>query len=156
MIYLSTKILVIGGTIRRIFSDTRPVDILMLVIELLVLLLIAGEVIVAVLHWRNKRSATARILVFLADGQRLHDTPPHRQATEEEANAWIGEVKNWMRAVQSFLTNQSKSAVVVFDHHSIGQRYSLRVSLHAENWFYELDARLKTLRSIMEKPDVYF
>jgi hypothetical protein len=127
------------------------------VVEFLVLALIAYEVIVfPVYHKWTVGKKSKVILVFLADDQRLHDTPPGSQASEEEAKAWVDEVKNWILAVQSFLAKDAKSAVVVFNRHSIGVRYGLKISLFAENWFYELDARLKTLQSIMEKPDVYF
>ena len=101
--------LIVCDTLRRIFSDSRPVDLLMLVIELLVLLLIAADLIAGVLHWHNKRSATARILVFLAEGQRLQDTPPRSQASDEEAKAWVEEVKNWILAVQSFLEKKCQT-----------------------------------------------
>jgi hypothetical protein len=45
-------------------EGTRPVDLWMLVIEVLVLLLIAGKVIAETVHWRKKSAATARILLF--------------------------------------------------------------------------------------------
>ena len=76
------------------FKGVRPFDWLMLVVEILVLVLIAGEVIAAILRWRQKRYATAHIREFLDDGQKLQDVVPGRAASDDEVNAWVGEVKN--------------------------------------------------------------
>jgi len=137
-------------------EGTRPIDLWMLVIELLVLLLIAGEGITGIIHWRRKNSATKHLLKMLCDGQQLHDSAPHRTASQDAVEAWNEEVDKWFVLVQDYLVKKSEAAVVVFCRCALSQRYSLRISERSTSRFYELDSRLKNLQSIMEKPDVYF
>jgi hypothetical protein len=126
---LILTVIIMCNTIKHMFAEVRPFDWLMLVVELLVLLLIAAEVIPGWLHWRHKRYATTCIMAFLTDGQRLQDTIPRSSATDEQAIAWIEELTNWILRVQAFLEKNAKQAVAIFNHQALGPRYSLRVHL---------------------------
>jgi len=143
--------------IKHMFSEVKPFDWLMLCVEVAVLLLIAGEAIFAWLHRRHKRAATIRTNALLAEGQLLADSVPKILAGDDCANAWIDQVKDWIKRAQSFLASDAKEAVVVFNQKTLGPYYvMMEVSPQALNWSHDLDSRLKSLRSIMEKPDIYF
>lgn len=142
---------------KLMFGCPQPIDFWILGADVLIVLLILWVDVPEKLHQRRIKKNIYKLVSFLNDGQALHDAPPNSQATEEEAQTWSEQVSNWILLVQSFLEKNSKSALSVFRHHGLGQRYGgLRISLKVEKWFYELDVRLKNLRSIMEKPDVYF
>jgi hypothetical protein len=156
-IYLGVVLVITADTFRHMFGDSRPIDIAMLVIEVLVLALIAVEGIVNLVRWRSRRSITLRLRSFLAEGQKLLDNPPPPQALEQEARVWEADVQDWTKAVHSFLDEKAKSAVTVFDHAPLGsQELFTHVSRRIEHPHLKLGGQLQTLLSIMEKPDVYF
>jgi len=155
-IYLGAVLVITADTIRRIFGDSRPIDIAMLIIELLVLLLIAAEGVVNIFHWHSKRSTTSRLRQFLAQGQDLYDNPPPPQASEQEGHTWEAKVQDWTKTVYSFLSEKAKLAAPVFDHAPPVFQTFTHISIRIEQLYFQLDGRLKTLLSIMEKPNVYF
>jgi hypothetical protein len=141
---------------RCLFVHLRWVDILMLIAEFLILAFIVGEAAIGLYHWHVRRSATLELQGLLVRGLDLYSHPPPAQATQQEALIWIEKAKRWIENVQTFLDKKSKAALVVFNYVSVNSRIFPQASFHVALMFPELDARLKTLRSIMEKPDVYF
>lgn len=127
------------------------------IVELLVLVLIAWEVVIVPLYRKRVvRRKSREILAFITAGESLQNTIPRGGSSDDEVNVWVDKVKEWMLTVHSFLQKDVKQAVAVFNHHTIGPHYSLRVPPQADPWVHELDARLRNLQSILEKPDVYF
>lgn len=155
-LYLSVVILIMLDTLRRMFCDTRPIDVAMLVIELLVLFVIAIEGIVSVVRWRAKRITTFRLRKFLTDGRDLYDNAPFVQASQHDALMWEQKVKNWEKDVRAFLVENAEFAVFVFDHAPLGIPTHVFVSNYIQHIHARFDGVLQTLLSIMEKPDVYF
>jgi hypothetical protein len=158
-IYIGATLAIMADTIRHLFGDSRPIDILMLVIEVLVLVIIAYEAIKETCSRRRIRAITSQLRLFLIQGQKLYDSPPpSASTTAQDDNAWSGRVQAWTDSVQKFLNEKADSAAVVFNHLPIRNDTKPRayVSHRIERVFIDLDERLKTLRSIMEKPNVYF
>jgi hypothetical protein len=127
------------------------------IIELSVLALIAFEVVIVPIYRKRVVGRKSKaILAFLAAGESLQDVIPGGNASNDEVNIWINKVEKWVLDVRSFLQKNAKQALVVFNRHALGPRYSLRVPPLANDWAHELNARMAVLQSIMEKPDVYF
>lgn len=160
VLYIGAILVIMADTIRHLFGDSRPIDILMLVIEALVLAIIAYEAIKEIFSRRRIRAITSQLRFFLSQGQHLYNEPPAPQAKELHpvAMAWSANVQAWTDAVQKFLSKTSEPAAVVFNHLPIRSEthQGVHVPQHIEPTFIALDERLKTLRSIMEKPNVYF
>lgn len=83
LLYLAVVTLVILDRLRRMLAGTRPIDWVMLVVELLVLFLIAYEAAENVLHKRKMRQNISALVPFVQRGQALQtsiaeetDCPP--------------------------------------------------------------------------------
>ena len=147
-------VLILTDTVRRMNSETRPIDWWLLVIEVLVLALIAAEFFKSV--WRkhtiHKRQIAIRRLI--ARGQELLQETPKGSA---DTPTWAAAGNAVIEDAKTFLNRYSPEALTVFldnaDRRSVewrGVHSSFRVP------YEELNHRIKNLRSIMEKADVYF
>ncbi len=140
------------------FGDSRPIDVVMLIIEFLVLAIIAAEAIHAIARYVRKRRITTHLFVFFLTGQELQDTVPKRSSgfNDPLVAAWNEKVNDWMNAVTDFLGNKcSHQAAVSFRHYITKQRLAANISPDAEVLYMALETRLDNLRSIIEKLDVY-
>jgi hypothetical protein len=145
-----------SGMLRRVFDEARPIDWLIVVIDFIVLFWIAAANFIKVPYRWKRHCVIKRITAFLADGEGLHGSRPTTHSSDDDANAWIEAVKNWINEVQLFLAKNAVQALIVFEQHRVEPRTETEVHPLAEGYFFELDARLRTLRSILEKMDVYF
>src|SRR5580658_3292389 len=128
-------------TITHMFSDVRPFDWLMLVVELLVLVIIAAEWIRSCLHARRKKKATARILEFLAQGQIIRAAVPRdTHDAEKDVASWIERVNAWINDVQSYLSKDAKNAVLAFTQATLGPSYQLTIHPKVESAFHYFDS----------------
>lgn len=144
------------GLLARILNETRPIDWLIVVIDVLVIAWIAvADLIKAPRRWK-RRSAIRHLTGFLANGEYLLSARPATQASEADAAAWVEAVKSWINAVQSFLAKEAVRALVEFAHGAMGPRDESGVHPLAEDCFFELEERLRSLREIMERPEEYF
>jgi hypothetical protein len=134
----------------------------MLVIELLVLAAIGAEGVYAVYRHYHKGRITKRLFSFWEAGQRLQlsvpvGNPGGDQDKAAETAAWNKKVTLWDNEVANFLGEKcSNQAVVSFRHHVVKPRLGTRITFASEPFYVSLEAELENLRSIMEKPDVYF
>ena len=143
------------GIFGRLFSEARPIDWLIVAIDLLVLLWITADIIKIPHRWK-RHSAINHIAALLTDGERLLSARPTPQATNDEATAWVESVKGWIVSVHSVLAKDALHALAVFGHWPVASRSEVEVHSLVKPWFLELEARLSALRSIMEKPEIYF
>lgn len=97
-------------TIRRMFSDVRPFDWLMLVIELLVLLLIAYEVIPGFWHKRRVKRRLKALSTLVSEGQLLEDSAPSQSDDQTVVVKWTNDVTTWDRKTNETLVCFSKQA----------------------------------------------
>jgi hypothetical protein len=153
---LTSFIELANGMLRRVFDEARPIDWLIVVIDFIVLFWIAAANFIKVPHRWKSRGAIKRLTASLADGENLHSSQPTALSSNNDANAWVEEVKIWIDGVQSFLAKNAVRALIVFEQHRSGPRVETDVHPSAEDCFFELDARLRTLRSILENMDAYF
>lgn len=145
-----------SGIFGRIFSEARPIDWLIVVIDVIVLLWIAASDVIGVPQRWRKRRGMKRVLVLLADGVDLQSARPTAEASQTEAKAWVESVKSWIVAVHGFLAEDAVRALAVFGHWPIGPPIGTEVHPLAGGWCSELDSRLSALRSIIEKPEAFF
>jgi len=144
------------GVLGRLFSEARPIDWLIVIIDICVLLWIAVADLVKIPHGWKKRRAMKRIAAFLAEGENLACARPAAQASAEEAAAWVESVKRWIVDIHSYLAEEAIRALAVFGQRTAGPPTEIKVHPLAEDWILELDARMGALRSIMEKAEAYF
>ncbi len=144
-------------TITRMLSSVTPFDWLMLIVELLVLLLIAYEVATNVLHKRRVNHRLKAIFAIMHKGQALQAAVPGGNADNNAITAWNDAVLAWINDANNLLSTYSPQASASFLHEPGGNtiKYS-PVAMTAHNHYVFLLMRLNNLRSIMEKPDVYF
>jgi hypothetical protein len=132
----------------------------MLIIELLVLLLIAYEVIVSILekiHERKRKKVVGERVKTLRDamfeGQELRNSTTWGDDRERERK-WVQDTKEWGERTRALLKSYSAHAEMAFllempispnDFGSMSQPFTLGTLL----------SRLNNLRSIIEKPEVY-
>jgi hypothetical protein len=147
---------------KHLMSDSYgPLDRFL---EIGVFLLIAYEVYRGVSKSRKSRkrkdeikSRVATMFVQLVFGQELQRLVPPATATELVVNDWVESVKKWMAETQDILRSYTAQAAAAFLHNpgTMILRYTA-VSDHAHERYLMLIQRVNNLKSIMEKPDVYF
>jgi hypothetical protein len=118
--------LAICDTIRRM-EGARPIDLWMLVIELLVLALIAYEVIVGILRNRgdkkrthNIRARSEKIREMMMEGQELQQEVPRFGTGPMEIAKWANAEKEWHEATKELLASYSAQAGAAFLHDTSG------------------------------------
>lgn len=150
-------LLIILDTLRRILGDAKPIDIWMLVIEILVLAIIGAEAGYAVVHGISRRHKLRTIYKLVADGRILQKDAPRGAANVEIIAAWEIAVNKWQTNTENQLKEYSAQAEVAFLQETpIPSVPYGRVSWQIDKLFDSLNMRLANLRSIMEKPEVYF
>jgi hypothetical protein len=139
-------------------EQTRSIDWVMLVVEILVLAIIAAEGIYSVIRRFRVRRITKRILAFIEEGQALQSKfPPGILKINDAIIAWKNSVQIWVDSVETFLKVEcSRQAAATFLHYIPNQLWSDVISEGNIRPYAELLMRLGNLQSIMENPDVYF
>ena len=157
-VYFGIDIFFLWQTVAHLFSDARPFDWLSLTIELLVLLVIAYEIFPERRHKRKVRRRVKALNILIAEGQALEDTAPPQRISEDDGlvTKWVADFVSWDRKTFATLASFSKQASASYVHNSAIAGVGFRVHNDVRNHFVTLRSRLENLRSIMEKPDVYF
>jgi hypothetical protein len=152
--------MIMCDTIRRMVEGTRPIDWILLVIEIAVLAVIAIEYGERKYKETRRGKRLAAILVQLSKGQEIQSQAPPAGTTDESiATAWIERVEAWNADTLKLLAGYSSQAATAFVHESGGPSLTYRGvtgTAQARNWYSGLQSRLNNLQSIMEKPEVYF
>lgn len=152
-------LIIMLDTIRRLFVDTRPVDIFMLVVELLVLLIIGIEGGISLVGWCKRRGKVAKVNEFMIRGQSIQSKAPVGQASPQILADWTNLADVWEKETNSYLSKHSAQAAATFLQDVSGAMMSFsynRVTPSIRVEFERLSTRLINLRSIMEKPAIYF
>ena len=137
------------------FSESTAYAISMWVMEFLVLALIAYEIGDAA--WRQHIVKKRLKVLFQAmdKGHKLLESPPPPNSTQDNTKSWHKSVESWIDNTRAILKGYSLHAEASFmhDEHAIiaGPPHT-----SAPLIFLLLTQRLNNLRSIMEKPEVYF
>jgi hypothetical protein len=137
------------------FSESTAYAISMWIMEFLVLALIAYEIGAAI--WRHHVVKIRLNVLFRAmdSGHKLLNSPPPSASTQADTVAWRKSVETWMEQTRAILNGYSSQAEASFlhDEHAIPGNAP---HTSAPSVFMLLAQRLNNLRSIMEKPEVYF
>ena len=134
----------------------REIDWWMLAIELLVLIVIAGEALLALRNWRNKKNKVAKIFLLMAKGQRLQESAPTQQEFTR-VDEWAGQVRTWLIETNDFLKacSPQASAAFLLNFDAPTVHYA-HIAQGAHDCYITILVRLKNLRNVMEKPDTYY
>lgn len=147
-----------GDALKYIFGDYRPIDLWLLVIELIVLLLIAYEVGDNWLRHRKKDKGIRKVSELMNEGMRLQRAVPASAMTPDQStiDAWVKAVNVWLNRSHAELSKMSPSAASAFIEGIPGSSSYPGVAVGAYIAFGGLLLRIGKLRSISEKPDTYF
>jgi hypothetical protein len=145
-------------TLRRMFCDVRPFDVLMLVVEVLVLILIAYEVGSGVWQRIRRHRRSKRVLEFFSEGQALQDDAPTTTSPIVEIPEWERRCRDWTDGTNDLLKRYSPQASAAFLLSAGGLLDWDFFGIHegAHDTYQSLQRHLNNLRLIMERPDVYF
>ena len=167
-------LLALVNTVHQMIEQTRLIDWIMLVIEAAVLLLIAYEVGVNYCRYRvetKQKERRNKILAVLSDFMFRGQTIQHNVPTPNDMGTvitdWIALVAEWRIEVSQYLAETSSRAESAFslisDSHQSGDHVfhhtadaSFYVTGLVAQSYRPLIAYLSNLRSIMEKPEIYF
>ena len=152
--------------VRRLFSDARPIDILILVVDFLVLAVIlyfeGGEK----LHKRKMRRQVLALASFMERGRKLQASTPDPVVASDAIDEWIEQVKLWGSETQDFLSSRSMRASSAFTHivNVTAVDREVRSSdgrmFHVAGYFGDayqlLQLKLDNLHKIMVNPEAYF
>jgi hypothetical protein len=143
------------NTGRRMFAGSRPIDIVMLVVELLVLAIIAIEYGGHVWEKRRIKVRLAAIRSSYSQGQRLQLNAPRGLGVSQASQEWTASVRQWIDDTRSLLQLYSDQAAASFVHDPIDSP-QVHHTIPDPVTYALLATRLSNLRGIMEKPEVYF
>jgi hypothetical protein len=137
-------------------EGSRAIDWWMLVIELLVLIVIAGEALLALRNWCNKKNKVAKIFELMAKGQQLQASAPTQQEAQL-VGEWVGLVGTWQTKTNDFLrTCSPQASAAFFANFDVPTVHFAHIATGAHDYYITILVRLKNLRNVMEKPDTYY
>jgi len=157
-IRIGLVMVITADTLRRMIYGTRPIDYVMLVVEILVLLLIFGEIAVHANRYFRHRRRSGEVLKRLIKGQKLQSESPGTSGSGSLVTPWITATKEWANQTNDLLLKYSRAASAAFLHDVGGADVSFgfgHVNAFAQHAYVQLQTRLNNLRDILENPDVY-
>ena len=160
VIRMAILLAVIADTFRRIFQGTRPIDYVMLIVEVFVLLIIALEGIAHAVHRLRVRRRVKRLRPFQATGLALQDEFRLRFRSSNDATGeaveWIDRIDKWTAATSEHIKRYSLEATAAFlrDSGGVIMKYGNQNSIFAT--YERLESRLNNLHGIIETADLYF
>lgn len=140
----------------RVLAQSQPIDVAILVIEVVLLLVLAYQQFTRIVYKRRLNKQLSKLFYALAEGQELQAIAPDT-IDENSANLgkWKRAVRNWMDVTRKILEGCSGNAVISFMHDPVlTLTHAGRMSARSE--YESLIARLNNLRCIMEHIDAYF
>jgi hypothetical protein len=164
----------IPDILRRWFSDTRPIDWLIVLMDCLAILVdflvLAAILVLELPEWRHKRLAdrSARALApFLHSGRVLQSSVPYQEINMGTAMMnWVAQVESWTSATQALLAGLSPRASFAFTHIVNAGHADREVrrpdgsAFHLSGYFGDvyqvLQVKLNNLQKIAENPQAYF
>jgi hypothetical protein len=161
---IGAVLLILCDTIRHMLEGTRPIDLWMLAIELLVLLLIAYEVGIGVVRSREDKKRAGLVCVrsekireIITRGQELQREAPRSGTAPMEAATWIDAEREWHKGTKALLESYSPQAAVALMHDTSGEAppWWDSIATGARNEYATLICSLNNLRDILERPNVY-
>ena len=144
------------NTLPHLFAEYRPVDMMILLLEILVLLMIAGQVGARTLHKRTVNKRLMDLFYAMAEGQELQAIAPHRTDERSASSGkWRQSVQEWITQTSKMLERCSAQAAISFIHNP-DLTLTHPNGIAAPSEYESLVVRLNNLRGIIEHPDAYF
>ena len=143
--------------IRLWFQGWTTEGIWLFVADVLIVLLILREDVWKLHAWNRRHRRIKAIFGCISQGQSLQMAVPSGRDDEAKAEDWNESVDIWNRDTHALLKAYSPQAAASFVYQTGRPMMSYGgVKLTAQEHYRGLEERLLNLRSIMEKPDVYF
>jgi hypothetical protein len=138
----------------RSFSQSTAYLLSLWAMEFAVLVLIAYEVWDKIAD--RRRVAKRRKIIFglMNEGQAILDDVP--TVHPERVDSWFQSAEAWTKKTQAALEGYSSQALTAFNHLRLPTVNYPNVCGGAHQSYKALIAKLDNLRSIMEKPEVYY
>jgi hypothetical protein len=155
LLRMGVVFLITLDTIRRMDSETRPIDWWLLVIEVLVLAIIAAEFVRILLRERRTHKRLITLHAIMAKGQELQRTVPNN-GQSDKITAWANSVEEWIKETAQALDGYSPQAAAAFNQGIGTSVHYPHVHGALQGTHNILLRRLDNLRGIMEKPEVYY
>jgi len=173
LIRLVVFIVTIMDAIRRLFYGTRPIDAVMIVIELLVLIVIAWEALSTYTHRKKMLRMVSMVSPYAERGLELQHSAPSRFVAEHDQHAyltlaaqWKKRFHAWDKETKEFLSSVSQKAASLYlqflssedtPHFAVdADGNTVRLFHDISGTYQVLQSRLSNLRRIMENPSAYF
>jgi hypothetical protein len=144
------------NTFPHVFTEYRPVDMVILLLEFLVLLMIVCQLVARTMHKRAIANRLMELFYAMAEGQELQAIAPHR--TDERSagsGKWRQSVQEWITQTSKMLERCSAQAAISFIHNP-DLTLTHPNGIAAPSEYDSLVVRLNNLRGIIEHPDAYF
>ncbi len=160
-------------TIAHLIEGTRPLDWIMLIVEILVLFIIAYDFIAERFRrWTDKKrrsfldALVLQLSPLLDEGNRIRLTIPDPLATTPFfISRWIDIASSWTEKTKTVIASYSSSASAAFMLISDSQWVDDAVSYHGHNFFLSgptleaykaITLHLENLQRMMDRPEMYF
>ena len=144
------------NTLPHLFAEYRPVDMMILLLEILVLLMIVGQVGARTLHKRTVNKRLMDLFYAMAEGQELQAIAPHRTDERSASSGkWRQSVQEWITQTGKMLERSSAQAAISFIHNP-DLTLTHPNGIAAPSEYESLVVRLNNLRGIIEHTDAYF
>jgi hypothetical protein len=144
------------NTLPHLFAEYRPVDMVILLVEFLVLLMIVWQMGARTLHKRTVAKRLMELFYAMAEGQELQAIAPHRTDERSASSGkWRQSVQEWITQTGKVLERCSAQAAISFIHNP-DLTLTHPNGIAAPSEYESLVVRLNNLRGIIEHPDAYF
>jgi hypothetical protein len=100
----------------RLFGDARPIDILILIVDFLVLGVIVFEYVGGRYHKRKMNSYVSGLLPFQKRGQDLLRNAIDPIRRPDQLNPYVNSLEGWSAETEHFLAERSQAAHFAFIH----------------------------------------
>lgn len=139
----------------------------MFILELLILLVIVGEVLLPYFVRQREQKKRGEIFKRIIDGQTLLDTAPFGRGSLANAAKqddlaiavdWATKVDSWIEETKRYLQDQcSPEAAAVFKmNDGMPTGFFAALPVEAQRQYRQLLVRLRNLRAIVERPEIYY
>ncbi len=155
------------GSIDRLFTDTRGIDWLILIVDFLILVAIVWLELPDWLHKRRAERRAKTLTPLMDRGRHLQASVPNQLPNPgPELLKWVEDVKQWSADTEAFLVPLSAKAAIAFTHvmsaSSADRKVhkpdgtSFRLTGRFGDLYQVLQVKLDNLQKILESPELYF
>lgn len=108
--------LLMWNALRIMFCDVRPVDWLLVIIEVLVLVIIGAEAVIDFIHWVRRRNERQTLNRLVDRAEELRNSIPRQTDDDAAKLAWAQGTRDWTIEARSFFRGYSSYTRRFFDY----------------------------------------